>query len=136
MKTLAVWFVFFVVLFGGTAGGYHLWLQGNPRQVLVVVDTSFAMRGREADVGAVLAEVSATGYSRFALRTEKVRVHGWSEQLDPSRLKPFGPRDFTRLAREAGEVEFTAADRVVLVTNASAAERASLPHDWEVVTLR
>ncbi len=136
MKMLTVWFVFFAVLFGGTAGGYHLWLQGNPRQVLVVVDTSFAMRGREADVGAALEDVSATGYSRFALRTEKVRVHGWSEQLDPSRLKPFGPRDFTKLAGVTSQDEFAAADRVVLITNASESERASLPGDWEVVKLR
>ena len=117
MKQLATWALLAIASFAGLSAAYHVHLGANPHRVVVVVDSSNAMRGALRDVDSVLDEISARRYHEFALFTDRARVHGWSERFSPGRIAPYGPRDLARLATIDAQPEFDEADEIILLTN-------------------
>jgi hypothetical protein len=136
LKTLAIWLGIAMAANGAAAGGYHAWLSADPRTLLVIVDTSYEMRGRREAVSARLDQLSNTPYTTYALYTEKARVHSWSDHLNGDKLRPFGPRSFERLASGSLGAELTEADSVVLVTNAPASALKGLPVSWDIESIQ
>lgn len=132
MKSLGIWLAVTLAAFGSAAGAYHALLAAQPRLVLVAVDSSFEMRGELDAVRRRLAELETLRYARFALYSEKARLHGWAARLDPARLRAYGPRDLERLLSGDMGPEFSEADRVVVLSNASAAELDPLPGGWQL----
>ena len=132
MKTFLVWLVTSAALFGGVAGGYHVYLQSHPREVLVVVDSSFPMAGGWGSVAAILDRLDDSRYSRYTLWTEKADVHGPRPALALARTVAFAPRDFARLFERLNKDEVGASTRRVLVTNAPESELSRFS-DWEVI---
>jgi len=118
MKPFAIWLGLTLLVFGGFSAGYHVHLTRNPRRIAVAVDTSFPMRDAWGGVRDRLGEITAARYARFALLTEKGRVHSWSDTLDIGKLSPYAPRDFSSFADAAPMPEIAEADERVLVTNA------------------
>ena len=101
MKPFLIWLVLALLGFGGLAGGYHGYLQDNPRRIAVVVDTSYDMTAVWPRVEPELTEIGAARYSAFSLVTDKRVIHGWQPRLRASLAEPYGPRDFAKL-RELG----------------------------------
>lgn len=132
MKAFFSWLAVTLVSFGGLAGGYHLVLEGDPDRVLVVVDSSFAMKADWSRIPAVLDRLDDRRYARFALATEKGPVHGYRRYLDAARLRPYAPRDFARLGELDAAPELAGAEERILVTNATASETANLK-GWRIV---
>jgi hypothetical protein len=94
MKPL-VWLVLTCLLRFG--GGYHGYLQDNPRRIAVVVDTAYDMTAVWPRVEPELTEIGAARYSAFSLVTDKRVIHGWQPRLRASLAEPYGPRDFAKL---------------------------------------
>jgi len=86
MKAFFSWLAITLAAFGGLGGGYHLALEGNPHRVLVVVDSSFAMKPDWSRIPRVLDRIDNERYAQFALATEKGPVHGYGSRLDAGRL--------------------------------------------------
>lgn len=134
MKPFLLWLALAVLGFGGLAGGYHGYLQDNPRRVAVVVDTSYDMAAVWPRVELKLAEIGATRYSAFSLVTDKRLIHGWQPRLRLSLAEPYGPRDFGKLRELAVAPEIADAETVYFLTNAPVSETAVFS-GWQVVSL-
>jgi hypothetical protein len=132
MKALLIWLGTAVVVLGGVVLGYHLFRERNPDQVLVVVDSSFAMHDAWDGVRARLDDIDDRRYAEFALITEKRRVHGWSSSLDLDGVEPYAPRDFSELENRAAYSEIEDASEIIFITNADAAETAVFD-GWKIV---
>jgi hypothetical protein len=119
MKRFLAWFLLTVALFAGVGVPYHLSLAAHPRKIAVAVDTSYDMQAARQQVQRDLALLAGTRYAQFSLITDKVRVHGWQETLDPGRnLSFYGPADLSALADQSRYPELAEADMVVVITDA------------------
>ena len=134
MKPFLVWLVLALLGFGGLAGGYHGYLQDNPRRIAVVVDTSYDMTAVWPRVGPAMAGIGAARYSAFSLVTDKRVIHGWESRLRVTLAEPYGPRDFTKLKVLASAPEITGAEKVYFLTNAAASEIAPFS-GWQIISL-
>jgi len=134
MKPFLVWLVSALLGFGGLAGGYHGYLQDNPRRIAVVVDTSYDMTAVWPRVEPALTELGAARYSAFSLVSDKRVIHGWQARLRASLADPYGPRDFTKLREFASAPEIAEAEQVYFITNAPAAAISSFG-GWQVISL-
>lgn len=134
MKPFLLWLALAILGFGGLAGGYHSYLQENPRRVAVVVDTSYDMAAVWPRVEPKLAEIGATRYSAFSLVTDKRLIHGWQPRLRLNLAEPYGPRDFGKLRELAAAPEIAGAETVYFLTNAPLSETAAFT-SWQVVPL-
>lgn len=131
MKHFLAWLVLALASYGGLAAAYHLHLDANPRRILVVVDSSQPMQGMLGRVDVALDAIAAGRYREFALFTDRSRVHGWAGRFSPGRIKPYGPRDLSRIDKQRSRPEFDEADEVILVTNAGPDETAAFG-DWTI----
>jgi hypothetical protein len=134
MKPFLVWLVLALLGFGGLAGGYHGYLQDNPRRIAVVVDTSYDMTAVWPRVEPELTQIGAARYSAFSLITDKRVIHSWQPRLRASLAEPYGPRDFAKLRELASVPEITGAETVFFLTNAPAADIAPFS-GWQVISL-
>ncbi len=132
MRALAVWLPLFAVVFGGYALVSHLSLTDNPRQVFVVVDSSFPMAEYWSQVPDELDELGGARYTEYALATEKNAVHSWQERLMLGAVDPFAPCDFSEVTAYPEAEE---ADEVVLITGEGSCPTDSLPGAWRIITL-
>ena len=132
MKPILVWLALTLAAFGSLAGAYHLNLAGDPRKVLVIVDSSFAMKSIWHRVPQILDELSDRRYAAFGLMTEKNRVHGWQSKLVLGRLAPYAPRDFAKLKTGTGAPEAEHASEVYFLTNAATDQLDGLP-SWTII---
>jgi hypothetical protein len=132
MKTFVIWLVGTLVAFGVLGGSYHLMLTGDPRKVVVIVDSSYPMTDVWPRVPKILRGLDDERYAVFSLLSEKSDVHGWQARLELGQLTPYGPRNFEKLGSGRTLPENTEAARVYFVTNAPAADLE--PFDgWEIV---
>ncbi len=132
MKPFGLWLAVALAAFGGLAAAYHLALTAAPHRVLVVVDSSFAMKDDWPGVKRTLNGFEARRYSEFALITEKRRVHGWRATLRPGRLTAYAPRDFAKLADGTAFPEIAEAAEIHFLTNAP--DDALEPFDhWRLI---
>ena len=137
MKRYLLWLLITACLFAGIAVPSHLYLGAHPRQIVVAVDTSYDMQGARQGVEQALADLAGTRYARFSLLTDKVKVHGWQESLDPGRaLSFYGPRDLAALADAKRYPELAAADEVVVITDASDTSALAGLRGLRVMTVR
>lgn len=134
MKPFGLWLCLALSGFGALSGGYHWYLEGNPRRVLVAVDASYPMHSVWPQMRETLLELERTPYARFSLYTEKGRVHGWSERFSAGKLQPYAPRDLSALPTGAGAPELDQASERVLITNAPAADLGAFA-DWKIIHL-
>lgn len=132
MRAFAIWLLITLVGFGGLGGGYHLSLSSDPHRVLVVVDSSFAMKPDWHRVSGVLDRIEKRRYARFALATEKGPVHGYGVRLDEGRLTPYAPRDFSKLDTLGAVPDLAGAEEYILVTNAPVGDTGGLG-GWTIV---
>ena len=132
MKPFLAWLAITVAWFASLSGGYHLYLSEHPRRVLVVLDASYAMQADWREIPRVLEPITEQPYTEYSLYTEKSKVHGWKSIVSYERLRPFAPRDLTRLEELPRQPEFEEADRIIFVTNAGESELARLGN-WELV---
>lgn len=126
MKLFATWTLTLILSFGMLSGGYHLYLNNNPRKILVVVDSSFAMQPVWRRIPPLLEQIDRRRYSVYGLITEKSRIHGWTEQLNLGKVSPYAPRNFSGL-NEAKYPEIEDASEIYLLTNAEASQL----HDFQ-----
>lgn len=132
MKTFVTWLTLAAFSFGALAGGYHVYLDSNPRRVAVVLDASFPMRDVWHQVPPTLDTLQGEPYTVYALLTEKGTVHEWSERLSPGRTSPYAPRDFKRLDGRRGDALLADADEVYFVTNAADSDVEPFD-DWVLI---
>jgi len=131
MKLFATWALTFIVAFGTLSGAYHLYLNNNPRKILVVVDSSFAMQSVWNRIPQMLEHIDRRRYSVYGLITEKGRIHGWTDQLNLGKVSPYAPRSFSGLS-EVKYPEIAEASELYLVTNAEAAQLHDF-QEWRVL---
>ncbi len=132
MKPFLIWLVITVASFAALGGGYHLYLSDHPRRILIVLDASYAMQADWRAIPRVLEPISTQPYTEYSLYTEKSKVHGWTSSVAYEQVRPFAPRDLTKLEDFRHQSEFEDADRIIFITNAGASELAGLG-DWELV---
>ena len=132
MKPFLVWLALALAAFGSLGGAYHLSLSSDPRKVLVIVDSSFAMKSIWHRVPHALDRIGDRRYAAFGLMTEKNRVHGWQSKLVLGRLVPYAPRDFAQLKTTKGTPEAERATEVYFLTNAAADQLDGLP-SWTII---
>ena len=126
MKLFATWMLTLILSFGMLSGAYHFYLNNNPRKILVVVDSSFAMQPVWHRIPPLLEQIDRRRYSVYGLITEKSRIHGWTEQLNLGKVSPYAPRSFSGL-NEAKYPEIEDASEIYLLTNAETAQL----HDFQ-----
>ncbi|MCB1926735.1 MAG: hypothetical protein KDH17_01740 [Rhodocyclaceae bacterium] len=132
MGPLTRWLLLAVAAFGALAGSYHAYLRQTPHKVLVLIDTSFAMREALPRLPAILRSLEGQRYTVYALETDKAPIHDFSERLRPGRLDAYAPRNLDALKARAGKAPFDQADEVILVSNAGADE-LNVPARWRVI---
>ncbi len=133
MSPLLRWLLAAVASFGALAGGYHFYLLQHPHKVLVLLDTSFAMRDALPRVPGLLRGLQGRRYTVYALETDKAPVHGFADRLKLGRVDAYAPRRLSALAERAAVAPFDQADEVIVVSNAPAGE-LQLPSGWRVVS--
>jgi hypothetical protein len=121
MKLFATWMLTLILSFGMLSGAYHLYLNNNPRKILVVVDSSFAMQPVWHRIPPLLEQIDRRRYSVYGLITEKSRIHVWKDRLNFGKVSPYAPRNFSGL-NEAKYPEIEDASEIYLLTNAEAAQ--------------
>lgn len=131
MKSLAIWFAGFVVVFGTFAVAYHFVREGSPERVFVVVDSSFTMEAVWREVPGALDELDDERYAEFALATEKEHIHTWESGLSLPDVTPFAPCDFDEIL---GYQEVAEADDLVLITTAGSCDTTAFA-EWRIITL-
>ena len=131
MKVFATWLIGTLVAFGILGSSYHLLLTGDPRRVVVVVDSSYPMTDMWPRVPRILKKLDDERYSVFSLMTEKSSVHDWAQRLDLGQMTPYGPRNFEKL-RAGKYPQIEEATRVYFVTNAPASDLKTFD-DWQIV---
>ncbi len=136
MKPFAIWLAMVIGLFGGLGGGYHFYLEGHPRKMVVAIDASYPMKSVWREAIRALSELQDQRYTQFALFTEKSRVHSWSRDLDMENVTPYAPRNFASLKEGSAFPEIENTDKRLLITNAPAQETAELEGRWEILRLR
>ncbi|MCB1915402.1 MAG: hypothetical protein KDG52_06775 [Rhodocyclaceae bacterium] len=132
MGPLTRWLILAVAAFGGLAGGYHAYLGKHPHKVLVLIDTSFAMREALPRLPAVLRSLEGRRYTVYALETDKAPIHDFAARLRPGRLDAYAPRNLDALTARAAKPPFDRADQVILISNAAASD-LPVPGNWRVV---
>ena len=120
--------------YGGLAGGYHLYLEENPRKILVVVDSSFSMKPVWPELRRSLRAFQDQRYTSYALVTDKRTVHGWERGVEIGKVSPYAPRDFSKLEDNARAADFEDADEVIFFTNAPHSEIEEFS-GWRIVRL-
>ena len=118
MKAFVAWLAITLGVLGAFVTGYHFYLEYSPRKMLVVLDSSSPMMAAWDQIPSVLRQLEQQRYSEFALVTEKRSVHGWSEGFDLGNLRPFAPRNFSKLVNQHRYPELDEAEEVVFVTTA------------------
>lgn len=116
MKPFIIWLVIAMAVFGGIGGGYHAALTGNPRKVLVAVDSSFQMKAAWTRVPAMLDSLDNDRYTVYSLVTEKNVVHSWQATLNLETMTPYAPLELSKLTGPAQYPEITQADRKYFLT--------------------
>jgi hypothetical protein len=132
MKPFGIWLLLAATLFGALAAGYHFHLTRHPRPLLVALDASYPMQPAWGRVPGILDRLDDRRYARFALVTEKNRIHGWDSELKPGRVAPYAPRDLSRLADPQGYPEMEDAVGMILITNADPEETEGLA-GWTII---
>ena len=133
MKSFLLWLGLCVVAFGATGGGYHAFLSSSPHRLLVIVDSSFEMQPKWAQVPKLLKQIGQRPYTEFALATEKKPVHQWSAKLSLGRISAYAPRNFATVNVGENAALIAEADRIIFISNAPA---NSLPALGSVEVLR
>lgn len=134
MRIFLVWLSITGAAFAAYGFAYHTRLTQAPRQILIAVDDSHAMKSAWPLIPELLDSLDDSPYARFALVTTKARVHSWSNRLELGSIRPYAPRNFERLTGAHRPNEVTEADRRILITNATPSATPSLP-GWEIVRL-
>ena len=131
MKPLGIWFGIAALAYGALFGAYHAYLSAKPHRIVVVIDASYDMGPAWPRIDGLLDAIQSRRYAEFSLFTNKNLVHGWSAHFSPGPVKPYGPRDFTRLAELRAAPQFEAASEIILITNAADAD-ISAYDDWTI----
>lgn len=134
MKPFFIWIVITLLVFVGISGAYHLYLQNNPRRILVALDSSFSMKSVWNQVPDILKDLEQQRYTMFSLVTEKNKIHSWSPSLNLDTLVPYAPRNFSKLLDSASYPEINEAKEKFLITNREGAQSENMT-GWTVVQL-
>jgi len=133
MKAFLLWLAIAMAVFAGSGVGYHLYLNKNPRKVLIAIDSSFEMNPVWHQAQAELEKISRQRYVRFCIVTEKNKVHGWMmPPADIGKITPYAPRDFSKLVGKDKYPEIEQAQKRYLITNAAQTQEFD---GWEIVRL-
>ena len=126
MKWLKVFALFFLLHIAGWAAA-HVYMNQNPQQVLVVVDTSFAMKPKFPAIQDWIDELEASArYQVVTVGTDKAMLGKLADLKSRSVIfrTAFGRMDVENLVRYRG-VE---ADEKILLSDGKIR-----PEGWEVV---
>jgi len=133
MKAFLLWLAIAMAVFAGSGVGYHLYLNKNPRKVLIAIDSSFEMNPVWHQAQTELEKISRQRYVRFCIVTEKNKVHGWMmPPADIGKITPYAPRDFSKLVGKDKYPEIEQARKRYLITNAAQTQGFD---GWEIVRL-
>jgi len=133
VKRFGLWLASATIVYGAIAGGWHLYLNANPRSLAVVIDASYPMQANWSQLRSQLDRIADRRYTRFALATEKGLQHSWDWNLNLGRVTPYAPRNFERLRSLRDSLtELREADEVWFITNAADAELGPFA-DWRLV---
>lgn len=132
MKAFGIWLGGFVLAFGVYAGVSHGVRRADPREVLVVVDSSFPMSEVWDQIPSRLDRLDDARYTRFALATEKRLIHSWKDRLILGAVDPFAPCNADRVddLPQIGE-----ADEVVVITTDDSCLDDGMPPGWHIIEL-
>lgn len=134
MKSFAIWLVIVFALFGGLSGVSHVYLENHPRRVLIAVDSAFPMQSVWSKVPGRIEAMAGRRYTRYALITEKNRIHPWADRPEYRPFSPYAPRDFSALTDTDRFPEIAEAGTRILMTNATPSETDML-QGWDIVRL-
>ncbi len=132
MKSLAIWATGVLVAFAALAGVTTA--TRDTEQVFVVVDTSFAMKGKEERVLTELDRIDDRDYAEFALATVARRsgaVHGYEAELDWVDAEAVGPCSFEDIEAYP---EASSADERILVTSVESCPTSELD-GWTIIEI-
>lgn len=132
MKAFVKWLLIAFIIFGGSAAGYHFYLESSPRKILVVVDASFPMSQVWDKIPDVLAGLENRKYAIYALASDKALIHGWMDGLKLGRAVPYAPRNLKDLANRLAISEIREASEIYLVTSAGPDEISGIG-GWKIV---
>ncbi len=135
MKPFLIWLVIAIVVFGGIGGGYHVTLAGNPRKVLVAVDSSFQMKSAWPRVSDLLDSLDNQRYSAYSLVTEKQIIHSWKPALNLNSVVPYAPADFSKLTGPDRFPDIDEAQHKYFITTNSSAISNDDFKGWEIIQL-
>ena len=134
MKPFGIWLAVTLLLFGGLSGASHVYLNSHPRRILIAVDSAFSMQPVWSRVSGRIDALAGKRYARYALISEKNRIHPWAERPDFRPFSPYAPRDLSTLADTDRFPEIKEADTRILITNAPPSETDTL-RGWEIQRL-
>ncbi|MEZ5476896.1 MAG: hypothetical protein R3E95_05255 [Thiolinea sp.] len=127
MKILKV-FALFVLLHAAGWAGAHVWMSGHPTQVLVVVDTSYAMKPKFPAVEAWIQDYAAGArYQTIRVGTDKAMLGPLDELKSYSVIfrTAFGRMETDNLQRYQG----VQASQKILLSDGSVQ-----PDGWQVIS--
>ncbi len=135
MKPFVIWIIITLIVFGTCSAAYHLYLEKNPRKILVAVDSSFLMQAVWPQVPQALEAIANRRYTVFSLVTEKNRIHSWSPNLQLGTLVPYAPQDFLKLTNSTEYPEIAEAMQKYLITTNIEASQSKDFKGWIIIQL-
>ena len=121
MKTFVVWFVIFLITYGGLGLVSHVYMDANPQKIAIALDTSAYMKDRQQQVDRVLDKVATGRYRLFSLIVDKGRkIHGWQSRAEfRTKITYYGERQLDTFVDTARFSEIAQADKIILLSNAA-----------------
>jgi len=135
MKPFIIWTVITLIIFGTCSGAYHLYLEKNPRKILVAVDSSFPMKSAWPRIPQVLETIADQRYVAFSLVTEKNKIHSWSPELKLGTIVPYAPTDFSKLTSNEKYPEIDEAMQKYLITTDMEVSQNNNLKGWTIIQL-
>ncbi|MGN7610546.1 hypothetical protein ACQZV8_00490 [Magnetococcales bacterium HHB-1] len=133
MKIFSLWLAITITVYGLFATASHHYYSHNPHRIMIILDSSFAMKPAWRQVEKILTRFNPRRYTEYRLITEKRAVHHWQKRLKPGRLSPYAPRNFSWLQSQGKEqIEQSAATKIYMITNADQSQIGPFDH-WEII---
>jgi hypothetical protein len=118
----------FFVSYGVFTNYYKL---NNAEKTLIIIDTSFDMKSKKADLNSLIKELTLSKFQHYQLLSEKIVLKkGWNQKLAIPNITFYGTRNFDFKDKYQKQIE--EADLKILITNADNVALINFD-DWQII---
>ena len=139
MKRFLVFLVIFIILAAGITVFTSIYLDLNPKKIVIAVDSSYNMNNYWTRLTEIVKSYESARYSTFTLITDKMTVHSWDTELKTYKLgsiKPYGPQDITVFLDDRRYPELKKAAQIIIITDAEDTSMFNKDSRYKIIQMK